>query len=59
MSTEQKRPTPICPKCEKPMRFARAIPGLGALPELWTFECRDCFEATTEEKTMPVSMALH
>jgi hypothetical protein len=26
---------------------------------LWTFECRDCVETTTEEKTMPASMALH
>jgi len=41
------------------MRFVRAIPGIGALPELWTFECRDCAEATTEEKLMPVSTALH
>jgi hypothetical protein len=26
---------------------------------LLTFECRDCVETTTEEKTMPASMALH
>ena len=32
------------------MRFARSIPALGALPELLTFECRDCIEAVTFEK---------
>ena len=32
------------------MRFARSIPALGGLPELWTFECRDCIEAVTIEK---------
>jgi hypothetical protein len=51
--------TPICPKCGKPMRFARAIPGIGALPELWTFECRDCAEATTEEKATLLAAAVH
>jgi hypothetical protein len=33
------------------MRFASAIPGIGALPELWTFECRECAEAITEAIT--------
>ena len=41
---------PVCPRCGKPMRFARSIPGIGSLPELWTFECRECAEATTEAK---------
>jgi len=59
MSIEGTKPTPICPKCGRPMRFARAIPGIGALPELWTFECRGCAEVTTEEKAMPLSTALH
>jgi len=40
----------LCPTCGKPMRFARSIPALGALPELLTFECRDCIEAVTFEK---------
>ena len=40
------------------MRFVRAIPGIGALPELWTFECRDCAEVATEEKAMLLSTAL-
>jgi hypothetical protein len=59
MNTGRPRPTPICPKCGKPMRFVRAIPGIGALPELWTFECRDCVEVATEEKAMLLSTALH
>jgi hypothetical protein len=29
------------------MRFANSIPGIGALPELHTYECRECREATT------------
>jgi hypothetical protein len=41
------------------MRFARAIPRIGALPELWTFECRDCAEATTEEKATLLAAAVH
>ena len=41
------------------MRFARTLPGIGALPELWTFECRDCAEATTEEMTTLVAAAGH
>lgn len=24
------------------MRFARAVPEIGAQPELWTYECRQC-----------------
>jgi hypothetical protein len=59
MSPERIRPTPICPKCGKAMRFARAIPGIGALPELWTFECRVCAEATTEEKATLLAAAVH
>jgi hypothetical protein len=41
------------------MRFARALPGIGALAELWTFECRDCAEATTEEMATLVAAAGH
>ncbi len=36
------------------MRLAGIIPGIGALPELRTFECRDCAEAVTEEKDVPM-----
>jgi hypothetical protein len=48
--SEQAKSAPLCPRCGKLMRFARCIPGIGALPELWTFECRECVEAVTEEK---------
>ncbi len=43
-----KHPIVRCPSCGKPMRLASIIPGIGALPELRTFECRDCVEAVTE-----------
>jgi hypothetical protein len=39
------------------MRLASVIPRLGALPELWTFECRDCAEAITEAKDTLLSEA--
>lgn len=32
------------------MRFVRSIPGIGALPELWTFQCEACGVSLTEEK---------
>ncbi len=32
------------------MHFVRAIPGVGALPELWTFECKACAVVMTESK---------
>ncbi len=52
-------PPPVvhCPSCGRPMRLAGIIPGIGALPELWTFECRDCAEAVTEEKATLLSEA--
>jgi len=33
------------------MRLAGKIPGIGALEELWTFECRPCGEAITKTKS--------
>ncbi len=39
---------PICPHCGKPMRLARTIPGIGGLPELYTFSCRECGTAVTQ-----------
>jgi len=32
------------------MLLARTIPGIGALPELQTFECRACAVVITQEK---------
>jgi len=29
-------------------RFARSIPGIGALPELKTYDCKECGIAITE-----------
>ena len=58
MSIERVKTAPTCPKCGKHMRFARAIPGIGGLPELWTFECVPCTEAMTEEKTKLLACAV-
>jgi hypothetical protein len=48
MDVEHKYPTPLCPSCGRLMRHNRTIPGLGALPELYTFECRSCGVVLTE-----------
>ena len=37
-----------CPSCGRPMRFVNAVPRLGALPELQTFECKACGVMFTE-----------
>ncbi len=42
------KPEPICPSCGKPMRFVRAVPRIGELPALLTYECRGCGVALTE-----------
>ncbi len=49
----QTAPTPTmattcCAGCGRPMRFVRAVPGLGGLPELRTFECKACGVMITE-----------
>jgi len=44
------KPTLTCPRCGKPMRLARSIPGIGALPELLTFACKECGEVITVAK---------
>jgi uncharacterized Zn finger protein len=36
-----------CPSCGNPMRFSRSIPRSG-LPDLRTFECRECGVVSTE-----------
>ena len=48
MIEERPKPTLACPHCGKPMRLAQVIPGIGALPELLTFECKACAEVTTK-----------
>ncbi len=39
---------PLCPNCGQTMRFVRAVPRLGALPELRTYECKPCGVSYTE-----------
>jgi hypothetical protein len=41
--------TPLCPKCDQAMKFIRAIPRLGSIPELHVFYCAKCIEAATIE----------
>jgi hypothetical protein len=33
---------PLCPSCAQIMRLARITSRFGDLPDLYTFECRDC-----------------
>jgi len=57
MINEKPAPVVPCPSCGKLMCLASVIPRLGALPELWTFECRECAEAITEAKDTLLSEA--
>ena len=47
MEGERTTPTPACPSCGNPMRLVQAIPASG-LPELRTYDCRQCGVAMTE-----------
>jgi transposase-like protein len=47
MEGEHTIPTPACPSCGNSMRLVRAIPASG-LPELRTYDCRQCGVAMTE-----------
>ena len=46
-----------CPGCRKAMRFVRAMPGIGGLPDLWTFDCRGCAMVITGAKSMAAKSA--
>ena len=48
MDSDRVTPTPDCPSCGNPMRFARAIPQAGGLPALHTYDCRECGVAMIE-----------
>jgi len=48
ISSHETKNTPLCPNCGRPMRFCRAIPRLGALPELRTYDCKACGVSYTE-----------
>jgi hypothetical protein len=39
---------PSCPSCGKPMHLMRTIPGIGGLPELRVYSCRQCGVSLTE-----------
>jgi hypothetical protein len=40
---------PRCLGCAQPMKFVRRTLRFGGLPDLYTFECRECGEWHTEE----------
>src|SRR6266540_1580437 len=42
---------PLCPECDKTMILAKTWPRLGGLPQLNTFECKDCSIVFTEVVT--------
>ena len=46
--THERTQTPSCPSCGKPMLLARIIPGIGGLPELRVYSCRQCGVSLTE-----------
>ena len=39
---------PLCPHCGKPMPLVRTIPGIGGLPELRVYSCRQCGVSITQ-----------
>ena len=43
---EQSRPS--CPSCGQPMHLVRTISGIGGLPELHVYSCRQCGVSLTE-----------
>ncbi len=47
-----------CPCCGQIMRFARAVPKVGDLPEMQTFECRLCRLAVTAEQVLGITEML-
>jgi len=46
MDTIGKRPA--CPSCGRPMHLTRVIPGIGGLPELRVYSCKQCGVSVTE-----------
>ncbi len=46
--TNPERVTPTCLSCGKPMQFIRTVPGIGGLPELRVYSCRQCGISFTE-----------
>jgi hypothetical protein len=47
MDTERQLP-PLRPHCAQLMRFTPLVPGVGAMPELYSYYCARCGEAVTQ-----------
>jgi hypothetical protein len=54
MLGDRTTPTPACPSCGNPMRFARAIPADGR-PALRTYDCKACGVATTASQDLQLA----
>jgi hypothetical protein len=57
MDYERITPTRGCPSCGEPMRFARAIAQADGLPELQTYDCKECGVAMTEAEDSQLASA--
>jgi hypothetical protein len=44
----QSKDVRTCEKCGEDMRPVARLPGLGGLPELWTYQCSHCGNVATE-----------
>ena len=45
---------PLCPICGEPMKFIKAVPHLGGLPEMFVFYCSRCKQAETKVQKQAV-----
>jgi hypothetical protein len=57
-STDESQNAPLCPSCGRPMRLKRAVPRLGALPELRTYDCAACGVTYTQAVEVDGDVAL-
>jgi transposase-like protein len=55
--TTNKQTGPNCPSCGKPLVLMRTIPGIGGLPELCVYSCRQCGVSLTEASDGPAEPA--
>jgi hypothetical protein len=47
---------PLCPDCREPMKFIKAIPHIGGLPEILVFYCSRCKQAETKVQEQTAAM---
>jgi hypothetical protein len=54
----KEQPQILCPNCGKPMQLTDVRSAVGALPELWHFECGGCDEIKAATKSEIVGRRL-